>query len=108
MTINTLVLSSHETMHLTIISGTNIIFNQCIKSANINIPPGKDFSPLQVIQIGSGAHPASYPMGNGGFSTGGLIGRGVKLTSHIQLVPRSRLRGSIHALSHTSSWRMLN
>jgi hypothetical protein len=27
---------------------------------------GQDFSPLYVVQTGSGAHPASYPMGVGG------------------------------------------
>jgi hypothetical protein len=32
-------------------------------------------------------------------------GRGVQLTIHIQLVPRSRKCGSIHPLPHTPSWR---
>jgi hypothetical protein len=32
-------------------------------------------------------------------------GRGMKLTTHLQLVPRSRKRGAIHLLSHTPSWR---
>jgi hypothetical protein len=27
---------------------------------------GQDFSPLHAVQTGSGAHPASYPMGTGG------------------------------------------
>jgi hypothetical protein len=33
--------------------------------------------------------------------------RGVKLTTHLQLLPRSRIRGSIlvHTLPHTPSWR---
>jgi hypothetical protein len=31
--------------------------------------------------------------------------RGVKLTTHLQLVPRSRKCGSIHPFSHTPSWR---
>jgi hypothetical protein len=35
----------------------------------------------------------------------GLFLRGVKLTIYIQLMPRSRIRGSIHPLPHTSSWR---
>jgi hypothetical protein len=35
---------------------------------------------------------------------GGLISRGVKLTTHLQLVPKSRIRQSIHPLPHTSSW----
>jgi hypothetical protein len=29
----------------------------------------------------------------------------VKLTTHLQLVPRSRKCGSIHPLPYTSSWR---
>jgi hypothetical protein len=34
------------------------------------------------------------------------IGTGcVKLTTHLKLVPRSRKRGFIHLLLHTSSWR---
>jgi hypothetical protein len=31
--------------------------------------------------------------------------RGMKLTIHLQLVPRSRKCGSIHPLPHTPSWR---
>jgi hypothetical protein len=31
--------------------------------------------------------------------------RGVKLTTHLQPVSRSRIRGSIHPLPHTPSWR---
>jgi hypothetical protein len=32
----------------------------------------KDFSLLHNFQIGSGAHPASYPMGNGGDFAAGI------------------------------------
>jgi hypothetical protein len=35
----------------------------------------------------------------------GHSGRGVKLTTHLQLVPRSRKSGSTHQLLHTSSLR---
>jgi hypothetical protein len=35
----------------------------------------------------------------------GWSGRGVKLTTHLQLVPRSRKCGSMHPLPHTPSWR---
>jgi hypothetical protein len=35
----------------------------------------------------------------------GESGQGVKLTTHLQLVPRSRKCGSIHPLPHTPSWR---
>jgi hypothetical protein len=32
---------------------------------------GQEFSILQIVQIGSGVHPTSYPMVTGGFSPGG-------------------------------------
>jgi hypothetical protein len=35
----------------------------------------------------------------------GFYCRGVKLTTHLQLVPRSRKCGSIHPLPHMPSWR---
>jgi hypothetical protein len=35
----------------------------------------------------------------------GVSGRGVKLTTHLQLVLRSRKCGSIHSLPRTPSWR---
>jgi hypothetical protein len=35
----------------------------------------------------------------------GSIGRGVKLTTHLQLVPRSSKCESINPLPHTPSWR---
>jgi hypothetical protein len=34
-------------------------------------PYGQEFSLLHVVQTGSGAHPASYPMATGGFFPGG-------------------------------------
>jgi hypothetical protein len=45
------------------------------------------------------------PIGNGGLFPRGYSGKYRKLTTHIQLVPRSRKYGSIHPLPHTSSWR---
>jgi hypothetical protein len=54
----------------------------------------QEFSLLHVVQTGSGAHPASHPMGMGGSFSGGPSSQGVKLTTHIKLVPRS----SIHPL----------
>jgi hypothetical protein len=33
-------------------------------------PGARNFSPFQCVQTGSGAHPASYPMGTGGKATG--------------------------------------
>jgi hypothetical protein len=48
------------------------------------------------MNLGSGAHPTSYPMGSRGSSPGG--GRAVKQTTYLYLVPRSRMRGAIHLL----------
>jgi hypothetical protein len=42
---------------------------------------------LHRVQTDSGAHPVSYSMGTGGLFPWGL---GVKLTTHIHVVPRSR------------------
>jgi hypothetical protein len=49
-------------------------------------------------QIGSGAHPASYPMGTRGSFPLGKSGQGVKLTTHLHLVSRPRVRGAIYPL----------
>jgi hypothetical protein len=48
----------------------------------------KNFSLLHVIQTGSGAHPASYPMARG-------VKRPVRETDHLQIMSRSRKCGSI-------------
>jgi hypothetical protein len=42
------------------------------------------------VQTDSGAHTASYPMGTGGSFPKGKSGRGLKLTTHLRLVPRSK------------------
>jgi hypothetical protein len=47
---------------------------------------------------GSGVHTASYPMGTSGSFPGGKSGRGVKLTTHLHLVPSLRMPGSIPPL----------
>jgi hypothetical protein len=50
----------------------------------------KDFSSSLCVQTGSGAHPASCIVGTGGvLSPGVKRGRGVMLTTHPHLVPRS-------------------
>jgi hypothetical protein len=48
----------------------------------------RNFSSVHSVQIGTGVHPASYPMGTGGSFPLGYSGGGVKLTIH-HLVPRS-------------------
>jgi hypothetical protein len=49
---------------------------------------GKRFSLLHSVQGASRGHPASYPMGIGGSLPGGKAVGGVKLTTHLHLVPR--------------------
>jgi hypothetical protein len=49
--------------------------------------------------------PIQWVAGGGGLFPRGESERGVKMTTHLQLVPRSRKRGSIQPLLHTSSWR---
>jgi hypothetical protein len=51
------------------------------------------------VQTGSGAQSTSCPVGTRGSFPGGLSGRGVKLTTHIHLVPKSRMRGAVPPLS---------
>jgi hypothetical protein len=48
---------------------------------------------------------ASYPMGTRGSFPGGQSGWSVKLTTHLHLVPTSRMRVAIPRLLNTSSWR---
>jgi hypothetical protein len=68
--------------------------------------PDRDrkFSSHHRIQTGSGAHPASYPVGTGGSFSGGKAAGGVKLTAHLRLVLRSRMRGAIPPLLYMSLW----
>jgi hypothetical protein len=49
--------------------------------------------------------PSLLSNGYRGLFPWGLSGRGVKLTAHLQLVPRLRKCVSIHPLPHTPSWR---
>jgi hypothetical protein len=58
----------------------------------------KDFFSSLCVQTSSEAHPASSPMGTGGPFLGVKRGRGVMLTTHPNLVMRSRM-----SRSYTSS-----
>jgi hypothetical protein len=55
------------------ITETFIHDSQCSGLDSNRAPPECEFSvlPLHVVQTGPGAHPASYPMGMGGFFPGG-------------------------------------
>jgi hypothetical protein len=69
------------------------------RAIGVRSPAGtKDFSSSLCVQTGSGAHPASPPMGTGGPFPGAKRGRGVTLTTHPRLVPKSRM-----SRSYTSS-----
>jgi hypothetical protein len=68
------------------------------RTIEVRSPAGaKDFSSNLCVQTGSGAHPASCTMGTGVLSPGVKHDRGVTLTTHPHLVPRSWMR------SYTSS-----
>jgi hypothetical protein len=61
----------------------------------VRFPAGaKDFSCSLSVQTSSGAHPASCTMGTGGTFPGLKRDRGVTLTTHPNLVPRSRMSRS--------------
>jgi hypothetical protein len=60
------------------------------RAIGVRSPAGaEDFSSNLCVQTGSGAHPASCTMGTGVLSPGVKRGRGVMLTTHPHLVPRS-------------------
>jgi hypothetical protein len=52
---------------------------------------GKSFFLLHSVQTDSGAHSAFYLMGIGGSFQGTKAAQGVKLTTYLCLVPRSRM-----------------
>jgi hypothetical protein len=61
------------------------------RKAGPRFPAGaRDFSLLYSVQTGSGSQIAPYPMGTGAFSTE-VKQADVKLTTHLNLVPRSRM-----------------
>jgi hypothetical protein len=69
-----------------------------------SIPAGaKDFSSNLWVQIGSGSHPASCTVGTGGPFPGVNRCRGVTLTTHPHLVPRSRMSRSYTPLPPIST-----
>jgi len=55
-------------------------------------------SVLHRLQTGSGAHPASYPVGTGGSFSEGVSGRGVNPTTHLHLLLRLRMRRAIYPI----------
>jgi hypothetical protein len=69
------------------------------RAIEVRSPTGEeDFSSSPCVQTGSGAHPASYPMGTGVLSPGVKRSWGMTLTTHPHLVPRLSI-----SRSYTSS-----
>jgi hypothetical protein len=65
------------------------------RGSRVRLPEGAgNFSLHHRVQNGSGAHPASYLMGTRGY----FPVRGMKLTTHLHLVPKSK-----NAWSYTST-----
>jgi hypothetical protein len=82
-------------------SSGSIVSDYGLDDRAIEVPSpagAKDFSSSLCVQTGSGAHPASCTMGTGVLSPGLKSGRGVTLTTHPHLVPRSSM-----SRSYTSS-----
>jgi hypothetical protein len=72
---------------------------------DVRVPVRSRIFLFHVVQTGSGVHPTSYRKGTGGSFPGAKAAGDVKLTTHFQLVPRSRKCRSIYPLPHTPSWR---
>jgi hypothetical protein len=66
----------------------------------------KDFSSNLSVQTCSGAHPASCTIGTGGSFPGAKRGRGVTLTTHSYLVPRSMSRSYTSCPPQVPPWRV--
>jgi hypothetical protein len=77
------------------------------RAIEVRSPTGaEDFSSSPCVQTGSGAHPASYPMGTGVLSPGVKRGRGVTLTTHPHLVPRLSMSRSYTSSPQAPPWRV--
>jgi len=70
-----------------------------------SIPEWADHFSFQSVHTGSEGHITSHTKGNGVLS-GGQSGWGMKLTTHLHLVPMLRMHGAIPLLPHTSSRRL--
>jgi hypothetical protein len=68
-------------------------------TSGVRSPAEAKIVPPACVQTSIEAHPASYPMGTVGFSPGVKRGRGVTLTTHPHLLPRSRMSRSYATFS---------
>jgi hypothetical protein len=55
----------------------------------------RDFSLPHTVQIGSGAHLDTYPVGTGALSLGSKSVRGMNLITHLQVLPWLRMGGAM-------------
>jgi hypothetical protein len=71
---------------------------------------GSDFSLPHRVQTGSGAHPASYPMGTWDSFPGGKVAGAWNWPFHLYVVPSERMRGAIPPLSQYvfMAWCLVN
>jgi hypothetical protein len=78
------------------------------RAIGVRSPAGaKEFSSNLRVQTGSGAHQASLYNGyRGSFPRGQKRGRGVTLTTHPHLVPRSRMSRSYTSPPQALPWRL--
>jgi hypothetical protein len=78
------------------------------RAIGVRSPVGaKDFSSILCVQTGSEVHPASCTMGTGGsFPWGAQRDRGMTLTTHPHLVPRSRMSRSFLLSTQAPTWRV--
>jgi hypothetical protein len=82
-------------------SSVGIVSGYGLDDRAIGVRPSaeaKDFSSNLCVQTGSGAHPTSCTKGTGGPFPEAKSDRGVTLTTHLHLAPRSRM-----GRSYTSS-----
>jgi hypothetical protein len=64
----------------------------------VGVPAGAGNFSLHRVQTGSVVHPASYPMGFKSSFPGDKAAGGMKLTTHLHLVPMSRMHGVVPTL----------
>jgi hypothetical protein len=72
-------------------------------TAGVPFPAEQDFSPLHVVQVGSVAHPASYPNGTVGCFPGG---KAAGVETHHSPPSRTEVKnsGAINLLPPVSLW----
>jgi hypothetical protein len=77
------------------------------RAIGVRSPAGaKDFSSSLCVQTGSEVHPASCTLGTEVLSPWLKRGRGVTLTTHPHLVPRTRMSRSYTSSPPSDTWRV--